>query len=376
MSVSNIPESIKLQLWGRAAGRCQYSGCNRPLYRDQLTQAEFNSSYIAHIVADRPNGPRGDAILSPKLEKDLANLMLLCDVHHRLVDIANVAGHPVELLRHMKSEHEDRIERVTNIAKSQQTHIMLFGANIGLSKFGLNYEEAVTALLPGWYPAESRAITVGLGNSSFEDHGSEFWKIEAANLRHNFDRMIQQRLGNGEIKHISVFGLAPQPLLMLLGSLLGDFIPAEVYARHRAPPGWKWPQDGKSVDFLVSPPDSFEGNPVLIIGLSADVHPDRIRAVLGDMINIWTLTIEHPFNDFLQCHSDVAKFREACQRTLNEIKLRHGQNSVLHVFPAMPAALALEFGRCLMPKAEIRMRIYDQNWRTQGFSHALDLPAL
>ena len=172
---------------------------------------------------------------------------------------------------------------------------------------------------------------------------------------------------------MSAFALAPQPLLMLFGKLLGDITPAEVYARHRNPPGWKWPQNGSFVDFIMRRPDSFDGPPALVFGLSADVHPERISAVLGDKTRIWTITINQPFNDFLKCHGDLAKFRETGQKVLNEIKLRHGQNALLHVFPVMPAVLAIEFGRCLMPKADMKMRLYDQNWKTQGFREALEL---
>ena len=46
MSVTNVPTSVRYCLWGRAAGRCEYRGCNHALYRDDLTKAEFNTSYI------------------------------------------------------------------------------------------------------------------------------------------------------------------------------------------------------------------------------------------------------------------------------------------------------------------------------------------
>jgi hypothetical protein len=62
MSVSYIPETIKLRLWAQAAGRCEYHGCNDRLWLDSVTKSEFNAAYIAHIVADEPGGPR--AILS------------------------------------------------------------------------------------------------------------------------------------------------------------------------------------------------------------------------------------------------------------------------------------------------------------------------
>ncbi|MEL6578599.1 MAG: hypothetical protein AAFQ14_02515 [Cyanobacteria bacterium J06621_12] len=81
MSNTSIPVKVKLKLWTKSAGRCQFRGCNELLYRDNLTHAEMNKAYIAHIVADSPGGVRGDEKLSPKLAKEFSNLMLLCDTH-------------------------------------------------------------------------------------------------------------------------------------------------------------------------------------------------------------------------------------------------------------------------------------------------------
>ena len=76
MSITHIAEQTRLRLWGKSAGRCQYQGCNRPLWYDSLTKTEFNVAYIAHIIADSPKGPRGDALLSEQLKDDISNLML------------------------------------------------------------------------------------------------------------------------------------------------------------------------------------------------------------------------------------------------------------------------------------------------------------
>ncbi len=51
MSVSDIPDKIKLRLWVKSGGNCQYDGCNIPLWKDELTQADMNKAYIAHIYA-------------------------------------------------------------------------------------------------------------------------------------------------------------------------------------------------------------------------------------------------------------------------------------------------------------------------------------
>ncbi len=166
MSVSYIPERVKVRLWGRAGGRCEFDGCNKALWLDELTKAEFNSAYIAHIVADKPDGPRGDKYLSEELKAEISNLMLLCDPHHRLVDREDVPGHPIELLQMMKAKHEERIEVVTGIHSEKQSEILLYGARIGEHHVRPTYEEAREAMSPLWYPASTRAIELSLKNTS------------------------------------------------------------------------------------------------------------------------------------------------------------------------------------------------------------------
>lgn len=60
---------------GESSGSCQYEGCNKPFWYDSTTKSEFNSAYIAHIVADSPEGPRGDKDRPELLSKDIKNLI-------------------------------------------------------------------------------------------------------------------------------------------------------------------------------------------------------------------------------------------------------------------------------------------------------------
>src|SRR5699024_12164147 len=104
-----------------SAGRCEYEGCNEPLWQDSLTLAQMNTAYIAHIIADSPNGPRGHETLSKELAADIGNLMLMCDKHHRLIDREGLDDHPVGILRDMKRKHEERIEVVTSITDDMKS---------------------------------------------------------------------------------------------------------------------------------------------------------------------------------------------------------------------------------------------------------------
>lgn len=373
MSISYIPQAVRMSLWLKAAGRCQFRGCNDPLWIDGLTQSEFNSAYIAHIIADSPEGPRGDVLLSEKLKADLSNLMLLCDVHHRLIDKGNVAGHPVEMLRSMKWDHEKRIQQLTAMQENQRSHVLLYGANIGEAHPHLCMDKAQAAMLPDHYPSESRPIDLGIKNSAQKDSDPRFWERERENLRVQFFANVKQRLAAMEIQHFSIFGLAPMPLLVELGTLLSDIPCAEVYQLHREPPDWKWQDEPGDFEFIVKEPGDRRKTVSLNLSLSATIADERISNAIGEDRSPWTITIANPNNDFLKGRGQLRKFREAFRRLLDRIKAEHGEDATIHVFPAVPVSIAVEMGRVRMPKADLPFRIYDHNRISGGFAHAFDI---
>lgn len=374
MSVSYIPERTKLLLWGKAAGRCEYDGCNKPLWLDSVTKVKFNIAYIAHIIADKPDGPRGDRILSEQLKKELSNLMLLCDEHHRLIDREQANDYSVDLLRNMKKKHEHRAEFLAGLTDNKASHVLLYGANIGNQSSAVSWGSTISAMLPHWYPAEEHPIELGLKNSSYKDKEPDYWRFERENLHRLFAQKVKHRLLSGEITHLSIFALAPQPLLMELGHLLSDIPMAEIYQLHREPPNWVWHDHGVSCDYLIrSPTISEQENVALILSLSATITPDRITNVLGIDTAIWSLVIDEPNNDFLKSRRQLVNFRQTFRRLLDVIKEKHGQNVLLHVFPAVPVSIAVEVGRVWMPKADLPLRIYDQNRETGGFTFAFDI---
>lgn len=373
MSVSSIPDKVKIRLWGKAAGRCQYDGCNKPLWLDSLTKAEFNTAYIAHIIADQPDGPRGDANLSKKLKNYISNLILMCDEHHRLIDKEDVQGHTVERLREMKRKHENRIEILTSICEDKQSHVLLYGANIGRQNAPLSYEKASVAMVPKRYPAENHAIELSLKNSSFQDHEEKYWDIEREHLKRQYESKVLPRLASGDVRYFSIFAIAPQPLLMEFGRLLSDIPTAEVYQLHREPPDWKWQKHPAGFKYTVIEPDNFKGSPVLNLSLSATINNTRISQILNEPLSIWTMTIKHPNNDFLKSRRQLQMFRTEFRKLLDRIKAKHGESAVICLFPAVPVSVAVEIGRVWMPKADLPIRLYEQNRNISGFAPVLTL---
>lgn len=374
MSRTSIPDSVQLRLWGKAAGRCEYEGCNEPLWIDSLTKDEFNIAYIAHIIADKPRGPRGHETLSDELKADISNLMVLCDKHHRLIDKEDEAGHSPERLREMKRRHEARIEILGSIQEDSESQIILYGANIGEHSATLSWKKAALAMASlKRYPAEIRAIELSLKNSAFEDHENSYWDIEKEHLLRQYQQQIKPRLSEGQIQHFSIFGLAPQPLLIQLGRLLSDIPAAEVFQLHREPPDWKWQEHREDFEYMVDEPISCCPDVAINFSLSATIDNSRISSVLENDHSIWRFSVADPNNDFLKSREQLSLFRKQYRGLLNRIKAKHGEKAVIHLFLAVPVAVALEIGRVWMPKADLPMYIYDQNRKTGGFTKAINI---
>lgn len=377
MSVTSIPDGVRLRIWGKAAGRCEYEGCNEALWLDQLTKAEFNVAYLAHIYADSPGGPRYDKQLSPKLQADISNIMLLCDVHHRLIDKGDVPGHPAARLIEMKRAHEERVERVTGIAANLRTEIVLYGARVGAHDASITVSQAVSALGTRRYPASTSGTPIGLKGSALGTRDDEFWRVEQEQLCRTFDRILRPLLTTGS-QHLSVFALAPQPLLVLLGSMLNDIHAVDVYQLHREPvQTWTWDEDNgaANVDWLDIVPPKHTGDKVAaIFSISADVAHERVTDAIGSDVSIWTLRAKTPHNDVLRTSRQLARFRECARELFALIGERHRGAEQIHVFPVMPVATAVELGRVHMPRADAPLAVYDEERSSGGFRFALNIP--
>ena len=366
MSTTKINSKNQNLLWAISAGRCEYEGCNKLLHTDILTKKKYNNAYIAHIIADEPNGPRGDVARSKELADNIDNLMLLCDNHHRLIDKVDVVGHPELRLLEMKRKHEDRIKRLTSIAPEMTSEIILFGANIGKHNSNLSFYAACEAIYPDFYPASDNAIELGMKNTALTDGSEIYWAAEVENLKIQFAQKIKHQLVRGDNTHYSLFALAPQPLLIKLGVLLNDLYNVRVFQKHREPSTWQWQQTDSNVSYILKEPKEKGKTPVLILSLSATITHDRIRKVLGDNVSIWEVTIDTPRNDFLKTERLLSEFRQMVRHTFEKIKTHHGCVN-LHLFPAMPISASVELGRIWMPKADMPIEIYDENRGSNGF---------
>lgn len=367
----DITRPVERELWARAAGRCQFDGCNKILYQSSVTNESVHTAQKAHIYSFSKDGPRGWGPFKIGLTQlnDVSNLMLICHECHQKID-SYPDRYSAEILIAWKAQHEERVETVTSIASNKKSHVVMYGANIGKESSPLVLHDCVTSMFPDWYPASVKPILLSM-HSALRDNTPEYWQAESLHLEKQFDRTIARIAQDDNCKHFSVFALAPQPLLIKLGTLFTDKLDVETYQLHREPKGWRWNSAQTEFNFLINEPENKGGIPVLLLSLSDRVDNQRIKAVLGEQVSIWEITHDSPHNDFLQSKFQLMLFRQQIRKLMVEIKHHHGNTAPLHVFPVMPISCCIEMGRARMPKADMDWVIYDHIPSEQLFIKSL-----
>ena len=366
-----IKREIERELWARAAGRCQFNGCNRLLYKSPVTQERVNISEKAHIYSFSEEGPRGwgPFKMNPKGLNEVKNLMLMCHDCHKTIDQDQEGiKYSALLLQKWKIEHELRIITVAGIVANKKSHVVFYGSNIGEQRSPLQQEDAMAAMFPERYPVSENPVCLSM-SCSHEDKSAAFWESESAHLKRVFEQKVVTLIESDATTHFSLFCLAPIPLLIQMGALFTDKIAVDTYQPIREPNGWHWQEFPEGFEFIIKKPIKLSGNPVLVISLSDSISHERIKNVIGDNVSIWELTVheEHIGNDNIRSKAQLSMMRAIVRKLMIKIKEVHGETTPLSIFPAMAVSFSIEMGRARMPKADMPWIIYDQNNKEKKF---------
>jgi hypothetical protein len=144
------------RLWAHAGEECAFPGCSQTLFVP-VESGEGEETIVGkecHIVARADDGPRGPSSLSSKESErwryliddrdGYANLILLCGVHHDVID-ADVAEYTIERLLGMKRDHERAVKATRGSERERQDQIEFRYAGIvdqWAAKIGLNRWDA------------------------------------------------------------------------------------------------------------------------------------------------------------------------------------------------------------------------------------------
>lgn len=369
-----VPARTRLFLFVRAGGRCEFDGCNRYLLEHHLTKTEGNFAQMAHIWAFSERGPRGRRRSSGKAVHALSNLMLLCHQCHKLVD-DDPGQWSAAILRKHKKAHEDRVFMLTETKPDRHTVALALTAKIGGRAASISLSEMQEAAAPR-YLGERDVIRIDLTTlpDSASDH---YWKTGADAIRSNTRNLYDGTFEHGPVRHVSVFALGPIPLLVQLGSCLSDKVPLTLYERHRDSEGWKWKNKGEvmSYEFRTLRRGSDPVSVALLLSLSGRIREDDLPGVIDSRFTVYEITLDgiEPTPRFLNREESLHAFRDVFLEAMRTIVANHRGLGQLHLFPAVPAPVAVAIGRDVMPKRDPTVLVYDFDKRAGGFTPALEV---
>lgn len=364
----SVTEANKIILIGKSAGRCEFRGCNKSVIQEDLTQSQKNLSNFAHIIAERPNGPRGDEVLSDKLKNDVSNLMVLCRDHHKLID-DDVETYTVDVLKEMKKEYEEYIEKLLKIKQDAKFLAVKYTFSIADRPTSINDADInANAVKEKMYPDE----IVDLSGSIYDEVNIEsLFEIEAKHMKKLFQEKVKPKIGRDCKEKIFLYAIASQALLIYLGTLFSEIANVEVQQLQREPREWYLSDETENeVSFKITYPEKKSSKVALSIFVTGNITEERIRACVGDDCDIVKIESNIHGRDIIKSKKDLQNYRKVIRQVFEKIKDKYGRDCEINIFPAMPIAIAIETGRCWMKKTDPILNIFDER---NGFKNVLKI---
>lgn len=329
-----------------------------------------NFAQIAHDLPVSDKGPRSQyktkyKYINPELDiNDIKNTLLLCYDCHKGIDEIRPEDFPLEKLYNMKFDFEEFIVKATNVERIQPTIVIKYTANLHGKHI------YITGIHKALFPEKviEREIDLGLKNSNFHVEDIEFWNFEASNLVRTYNLLVLPAIENF-MEHgranISVFAIAPIPLLVKLGELLSNKQDIDIYQLKKAPTlTWEWEITEYETEYVVNyiqknkNPDKI----ILILSLSGKIRYEETQEALTWRENTTVIemsTKQNPFDDYLRNKRQLEKFVVCYQRLKEEMRGTSQKNTMVHLVGAVPVSIAVEIGRHRNKTVDLLLTIYN-----------------
>ena len=358
----DIKRSVEIRLFVAAGGRCQFPGCSKYLLEHSLTLNAGNFAQKAHIVAFSRKGPRAGAPMPASHINDFGNLMLLCPECHKLID-DHPDEFPVGKLRHSKDDHEVRIRYLTSLLPDKKTTVIRATCKVADRTPEIPFRQITAAVNP-LYPADRNGIVVNL--SQLAAPGEQLIVPALAEIRDKIKPLHAARLAGEQVNHLSVFALAPIPILVALGRELSDKLEVDFYQRHRDTDDWTWKKNGPDVTFKFQQlrQGSEQDRVALCLSLSGTIHVTTLPSTVDATYSVYEINLQAKRRLRYSCASvrTSAAFRQHYLLALSQIAAKHPSLAQLHLFPAVPAPSRWYVD---MPCFRRRIRVYSYTTSTR-----------
>lgn len=361
-------------VWARSGGICARPTCGAVLYEDPIFFKSRAFGELAHNVASSADGPRGDATRSPVLSDDPDNLILFCPTCHSLVDKPGwEVDYPEALLAQWKHCHE----AVIRFAGIHSHGRLALGVRY-LGVIGGQLSGGSKGTIPGAALQSQLVLThapydLTLDASLHPPQSPAYWQHVVRQVHQQVTLLQSQQRDSAAI---ALFALADMPALMALGFGLGHTAEVHPFQWDPNAKSWAFPDpDAPAVEFHIKWPEEWSRPIALVLSLSGDISSERVLQAFPEQTPaIVHVTVDLPRRDLVRSRNTIVAFGSALARVIEQLERQLPRSTPVHVFPAMPASLAVAFGMAIKPKVSLPFCIYDAEGPGGLFHLALSLP--
>lgn len=353
-------ESVKWLVRIRAAGHCEI--CGEDLTTDLRVGTDKRWDEVAHILPASKAGPRAEAghddAQAEQLTNDPDNLLLACPNCHTKID--NDAGsYSKEDLLDIHRAYLDRVRLAAKAPEEGRAIPLIFLSRHFKTLNVIPNAELLRAMFAEGLSAVTAPQVVELPPPRTTGRDTAYWEGVSDTIKGVMTTNLRRfSTSYGDSPVLAVAGLADIPSLMMLGQAIGDRSKRALFSPSRET-GLRW-SDPKALPpaFIYTPPPEGEGPLCLVFSLSAKLPSRDVEKALPGA-RIAEIAIDSPSTSMVKNRSVIHAFREALQTPLSDLEA--ATEEPIHVFAAVPAALAIEFGAFLTMQHRHPYVVYDRD---------------
>ena len=226
--------------------------------------------------------------------------------------------------------------------------------------------EIEDALAPAVFGAGTFKVQLGERPLQLSELADLDWGAAHDGLTREIDaRLIPAvKSGGGPVYY---FGMPPIPLAIELGSRLGPAQRVLAYQQRHDSKSWRWPSDQPTVGAqLLGVPDvacQAKGDVIMRVTCSHPVTTDDAREVVPFAIGELHVEVANHHEDVLQSEADVTLVASKFGEALDRVRHLYPNCDTVHVFAAVPPALAVRLGTEINPTIHRPLQTYQFSGR-------------
>lgn len=190
----------------------------------------------------------------------------------------------------------------------------------------------------------------------FPTDGLTFWEEEKKRLEYNTSK-IAPFLEDGE--NISIFALAPIPLLILLGNQFSNRANIEIYQLQKNPNTWAWNDMSDKLGVVIDNlRDGTGDEAIMLLSISGKVRLSNVaRTIDIKGKRIVEMSINNPYSDCLKSKSQLDEFITEYRKVKDRLSALGVKK--IHIFAAVPVAIAVAIGQAYNSNFDPLIVTYD-----------------